>query len=404
LALPVKDKRYAKSTGFSKISKKILILASWYPSKASEVSGIFIQDQAKVLSQAYDVFVLVVNLFGWRDVLKGGFLHRPSAERHFGITVYRQPVFVPPKTFFHLWTWLCVHSAKRIFSRILSDWGKPDIIHAHVVLPNGWIAVRLGIQYSIPVVLTEHSGPFSVHLESGAQRRSVRAILSQVNKLIAVSPALAHEIRRFHGNVSIDIVGNVVRTDFFRPNGHVSHRKPRPITRFLSVALLSKNKGMHYLLEAMKLLVRRGVKAFELYIGGEGPVRLELESLARELGLTGRCYFVGMLSRSEMKQRMQNTDVFVLPSLGETFGVVLAEAMACGKPVIATRCGGPEFVVTPETGVLVDVANPVALADAMERFISGVSAFDSSTIRHSVVKRFGEEAFLRNMTSIYDEL
>jgi glycosyltransferase involved in cell wall biosynthesis len=368
------------------------------------VSGIFIQDQAQVLSQVYDVCVLFVNLMGWRDILKGKVEYRTSVERHSGIIVYGQPIFVPPRKFLHLWTWLCLRSAGRIFKRIISDWGKPDIIHAHVVLPNGATALKVARQYSIPVVLTEHSGPFSVHLKSGAHRRSVRAILSRVNKLIAVSPALADEIRLFHPNVSIDIVGNVVRTEFFRPNGDILLRNPRPITRFLSVALLNKNKGMHYLLEAVKLLVQRGAGSFELYIGGEGPARLGLEGLAKELGLTDRCHFIGLLSRSEVKEWMQNSDVFVLPSLSETFGVVLAEAMACGRPVIATRCGGPEFVVTPETGLLVDVANPVALADAMERFISDVAAFDGNTIRHSVVKRFGEKTFLRNMTAIYDEL
>ncbi len=101
---------------------------------------------------------------------------------------------------------------------------------------------------------------------------------------------------------------------------------------------------------------------------------------------------------------MRECDAFVLPSLGETFGVVLCEAMACGKPVIATRCGGPEFVVTPETGLLVDAANPMALAEAMDRFISHQVAFDSDVIRGSVVARFGEDTFLKNISAIYEEL
>ena len=101
---------------------------------------------------------------------------------------------------------------------------------------------------------------------------------------------------------------------------------------------------------------------------------------------------------------MQECNVFVLPSLHETFGIVLGEAMACGKPVISTRCGGPEYVVTPDTGVLVDVANPVALADAMEAFISGRHSYDPQLVRRSVTERFGEEAFLRNISSIYEQV
>jgi len=78
--------------------------------------------------------------------------------------------------------------------------------------------------------------------------------------------------------------------------------------------------------------------------------------------------------------------------------------MACGKPVIATRCGGPEFLVTRETGLLVEPGNAVALADAMEKFISGEKSFDSAKVRGEVVRRFGEKAFLNNINSIYQQI
>jgi glycosyltransferase involved in cell wall biosynthesis len=100
---------------------------------------------------------------------------------------------------------------------------------------------------------------------------------------------------------------------------------------------------------------------------------------------------------------MQQCDVFVLPSLQETFGIVLGEAMSCGKPVIATRCGGPEYVVTPETGLLLNAADPVALADAMERFILGHINYDPTIIRQTIKERFGKEAYLNNISQVYDK-
>jgi glycosyltransferase involved in cell wall biosynthesis len=111
-----------------------------------------------------------------------------------------------------------------------------------------------------------------------------------------------------------------------------------------------------------------------------------------------------MLERDQVRHWMQTCDVFVLPSLGETFGVVLGEAMACGKPVIATRCGGPEFLVTPETGLLVEPGNAAALAEAMEKFISGEISFGSVDLRSEVVRRFGERVFLDNISSIYQQI
>ena len=384
-------------------AKKVLILASWYPSKASKVNGVFIQDQALVLSQSYDVCVLAAKIFGWREALKEGFVFRRSVESSHDITVYRQPGFWLPMRFFHLWSWFCAYYGRKSFAKILADWGRPDIIHAHVVLPAGWLAMRLGQLYSIPVVLTEHSGPFSIHLRSEGQASIVKATLSNVNKLIAVSPAMADQLRRFHPKVEISIVGNVIRTNFFIP-GESANGKTHQVIRFLSVALLDKNKGIDYLLGAVRLLVARGVHCFELLIVGEGPERARLVRLADEFGISGHCRFLGMLDREQVRYWMQYSDVLVLPSLGETFGVVLGEAMACGKPVIATRCGGPEFVVTPEAGLLVERRNPTALADAMEKVVSGEASFDSGEVRNCVVRRFGEKAFLGNIESIYREV
>ena len=78
--------------------------------------------------------------------------------------------------------------------------------------------------------------------------------------------------------------------------------------------------------------------------------------------------------------------------------------MACGKPVIATRCGGPEFVVNGDTGVLVDVGKPRAVADAMADFINGRISFNPQAVRNSVVNRFSPEAFVRNVTAVYEQI
>jgi glycosyltransferase involved in cell wall biosynthesis len=146
------------------------------------------------------------------------------------------------------------------------------------------------------------------------------------------------------------------------------------------------------------------LNSFELVIGGDGPDRQKLEQLAKTLNVTEYCHFVGALNRDQVRERMQSCDVFVLPSLHESFGVVLGEAMACGKPVIATRCGGPEFVVNQETGVLVELAKPQAVADAMTDFIKDRISFDPQAVRNSVVKRFSPEAFVRNVSAVYEQV
>ncbi len=380
--------------------RKILLIASWYPTSHSPVNGIFIHDQAQALSQEYDVAVLAPRIAGWREILHGKIGPRSQLQKEGNLLVSRERVLAPvPRA--PVWAyrnWL--PAAARGFAKLLASWGRPDLIHAQVVLPGGLSAVRLGKQHGIPVVLTEHTSPFSAHLKTAPLRRWVQETLAQSNRVLAVSPALAQQIQAFDKTIEIHIVGNLINTDFFVPVKTERHSSSK--THFLSVGLLTPQKGINFLLQAAARLLQRGCTAFELIIGGDGPERPRLERLAQSLGLHDYCHFIGMLTREQVKHQMQQCDVFVLPSLHETFGLVLAEAMACGKPVIATRCGGPEFVVTPETGVLVDMANPEVLENAMADLIEARSRFDVRSVRQSVIERFGEAAFLKNISVLYE--
>ncbi len=410
------------------MKRKVLIVPSWYPSHASPVNGIFVQDQAVALSQQYDVAVLFPEVSsGWRQLAMGRVGPEARVDRHEEITVYREQLLMPgprPLAAINLlqriaqWdgklsketTTVLWHLARyrgavqRGFRRLLDSWGRPDVIHAHVVLPAGWAATRLGLRHSIPVVLTEHSSPFSVHLASKHQRRLAKDTVTQVDRVIAVSPDLARQISNVEHSLKIAVIGNVVKTAFFRPAEPSQERPNKQIFRFLTVALLSKQKGIDYLLDAARLLLQRGLTGFNLVIGGDGPERTRLQRKSEHVGLANHCQFLGLLTPAEVKQSMQQCDAFVLPSLHETFGIVLGEAMACGKPVISTRCGGPEFVVPPDAGLLVDVAKPEALADAMEKLVVGRVKFDPMLIRRQVVERFGEEAFLQNISRMYEQV
>lgn len=98
---------------------------------------------------------------------------------------------------------------------------------------------------------------------------------------------------------------------------------------------------------------------------------------------------------------MAACDCFVLPSRYETFGVVYIEAMASGKPVIATACGGPDDFVTQENGLLVPVGEVSALARAMQQMMTSRHQYDSDKIRESVQSRFSSQAIAGQLEQIY---
>ncbi|HEX6044649.1 MAG TPA: glycosyltransferase [Pyrinomonadaceae bacterium] len=383
--------------------KKILFVPSWYPNPDDPIAGVFIEEQAVALSKEHDVAVLLPKMASWRNVVNPNAPDKSVKKMQSGLPVYHEytrPLIphggetVDYDTF--------GRAAQKGFKRIVEDWGTPDIIHTHVVLPAGWSALGVGRKYGIPVVLTEHSSPFSMHLGTELSRKLVRETLTNVNQIVAISPSLAKQLTDFEPNLAIEVIGESVKTDFFVPAA--VDKANGTGKSFFIAARLAEQKGLEHLVRAVHFLLDRGLSSFEMVIGGDGPDREKLEELAKNLNVGNHLRFLGGLNREQVRERMQKCDVFVLSSLHETFGVVVGEAMACGKPVISTRCGGPEFIVNEENGVLVDVADPQALAGAMADFIQGRVNFDAQKVRASVVDRFSPEAFVRNITAVYDRL
>ncbi len=386
--------------------QKLLIIPSCYPGQR-HISGIFIENQATVLSQYYDVMVYVPQIHSLRKLLVEWFhANRHPTQRTTAFPVLQRHIFYTPKLPLALFCAYYLAIVQHDVKHIIATWGTPAIIHTHFTWPSGWVAMKVGTAHAIPVILTEHASYFANLLTSPTQKNLIHETLGRVNHIIAVSPALKEQIQHFYPHKPIEVIGNITETDFFVPLAEHEHAQStdQQAMRFLTIGSLIERKGIHLLLQAAHMLMQHGRTAFELLIGGDGPERTRLEAMAHAYGLSERCRFLGMLTKHEVKYHMQRCDVFVLPSLHETFGVVLTEAMACGKPVIATRCGGPEFVVTPETGILINVADPAALADTMDRFMSHTHIFHAASIRQSVHERFGEEVFMRHISAIYAQV
>src|SRR4029079_19216509 len=127
----------------------------------------------------------------------------------------------------------------------------------------------------------------------------------------------------------------------------------------------------------------------------DGPLRGELEALTRSLGIWERVRFLGRKGRPQVADLMQRCEMFVLPSRAEPFGIVLIEAMACRKPVIATRVGGiPEIIEDGQNGILVEPDNPEKLAEAIIRVLKNRDLQTSlANCGYAVVhERFSSEA------------
>lgn len=168
--------------------------------------------------------------------------------------------------------------------------------------------------------------------------------------------------------------------------------------------LVEPKKGISVLMRAIAALKNQGNgPQCQLLIVGDGPARPALEALSRQLGLSDRTIFAG--TRRDVARILPLLDLFVLPSLYEGFGIAILEAMAAGKPVVASAVGGiPEFVVPGETGLLVEPGNAGALAEAIGSLLRDPAAATRMGMRGRarVVAEFQISAVIRRHEQLYE--
>jgi glycosyltransferase involved in cell wall biosynthesis len=281
---------------------------------------------------------------------------------------------------------------------------QPELIHAHGLYPAGFAAVLIGGVLGIPVVITEHWGQLEERVAVGRLIRAVlKYTLRRATKVIAVSRFLAEEMRNLEPRCSPDVVPNIVADIFQAPSTATPRHAFDDINMLFVGSIRDSRKGIDVLLCALRFyLDMPGARRCRLSVIGEGGRRAEYEDLARRLGLQNRVAFLGNRSREGVAIAMASCDLFVMPSMYETFGVVYAEALACGKPVIACSGGPAEEVVPSWAGELASPGDHIGLAHAIHRVTSNLDGFDRARISEYAKKRFGHAAVVSALSEVYE--
>ena len=242
--------------------------------------------------------------------------------------------------------------------------------------------------------MTEHSSAFFRKTFSNSERESIRNTFASARKRFAVSAALGKRLEHDFG-MDFKIMPNFVRDDFFRIP---KIRRDDENFVFVSVGYLKKIKNQALLIRAFAIAASTD-PSIRLVIAGEGPEREALQLLAGKLGMYGLVTFTGALDRETVASTMAISDAFVLSSSYETFGVVLIEAMSIGLPVVATRCGGPEDLITSrDLGILCDVEER-ALADAL--LCCRKTFYNNIQIRKYAYDNYSEDVIVARLTREY---
>lgn len=356
-------------------SVRILTISHLYPSEVDATAGTFVHQQVCALRErGHDV--RVISPVGWAPPGVARYAaHRavPRCTRIDDVPVLHPRMFVLPGAKLGPGV---VHTTLRAIighvRRTYRDWPF-DLVHAHMLVPDGWAAASAGHAVGVPVVATAHGSADVLQTpnRSAAWRRTVIESITELDQIIAVSHAVAHgvcDLARPRQGVRV-IPNGADPSHFADVDRGVARRAlglpaDRPVALF--VGHLTELKGVADLVDAMgSTAADPGVRPL-LAIVGEGPLRAELETRVAELGLGESVRFAGKVPHDDVGAWMGACDVLVLPSLSEGLPTVICEAMVAGRAVIATPVGGtPELVEDGATGALVAPGDVPALANAL---------------------------------------
>lgn len=350
--------------------KRLLIVTPVYPNEeGSYQGGVFVKDQVDVLKQHFrEVIVIAPVLRSFGLLPEDAFC---SDYRYGNVRVYYpRSVYIPWPLYrrFGLGPLYYDTRCRAVERLIRQEQIEFDLVHTHFTWPSADIGRHLKEQYGVPVVVTAHGYdayelPFLNEIWEGR----VRTVLNAADAIITVSRKNEECIRSLGVTKPVHVIPNGFRSDLFYPRDQAECRRVLglPLDRkiLLAVGNLVEVKGHRYLVEAMAEVVKERQDVLCVIVGS-GPLKGRLEGQVRTFGLGEHVRFVGGRPHEEIPVWMNACDAFVLPSLRESFGIVQIEAMACGKPVVATRNGGSEDILTSEeTGYLVESAHLHSLAE-----------------------------------------
>ena len=367
---------------------KILFLTPWYPDAKLPHHGVFVRDQAEAVSRKHEVIVISskvdynsFRLFTWmtEESLFG-------SMKEYRVTVCRSLPFVNQINYLLISVWVGYQVAKKF---------RPDIIHGNIAYPGGIWAYCVSKLISTPWLLSDHTSRFTDNFRSAFHRILTTFPLRKASRVIAVSAYSQKRIQDIIGR-KVDIVPNVIHVEEYTIQ--TWPQKPVQIGFLGGLSSDIHRKGLDVLIKALA-----GVqKDFVLHIGGTGKYLDYYKEIARTCGILKKCRFHGFVGY--VPDFMSTLHFFVSSSRVEAFGMVIAEALASGLPVVVTDSGGPADFISPDLGLMVPVEDVGRLRDSLSWMIDNYHTYNREKIRLKATECFSPEAFLSRIEMIYNAL
>lgn len=335
----------------------VLFVCSWFPSKLHATAGNFIERHLDAVQQKGHQ-VMVVHL-GLSNRILIPHIHRESGSRRHVFHLFMPRIVAGQR--------LYTAYAKRLLKILRKENFSPQVIHGHVLFPAGPLAVAFRKIARKPLVYTEHwTGLNSTNAPKLPREvlRQVQAVAKETSFFMPVSEDLANSMQQLEIKGRYEVIYNAVDTSHF-----YYEDKPEREFTFLHISNFLPVKNVEGIIDAFDRLVGNTNLPVRLHIAGDGDIK-RLETYAARLSSRPQMQFSGPLSYVEVASLMRKADCFVLFSHYENLPCVIAEALCCGVPVIATDVGGVPEMIDSSNGLLIKPGDTAALTTAMQKLLT----------------------------------
>lgn len=377
--------------------RKILVVTNLYPNSAEPVRGLYIRQLVEMLTATYDVRVVAPLPWVPKWVAKRWqrSLLVPAEEVIGEIKVYHPRYVVIPKILRFSHGLAFAAAISRSFRKIIPDFNF-ELISVHWMFPDAFGTVLAAKSIGVPVVAHALGCDINDYIRYPLRRRMIKWALVRSAAIVTKSEEIATKIASLGiDREKVSVIHNGVNKERFRPRDQREQRQmlriPLEDRIVLFVGNLTEEKGVTYLLRAF-VQVRRSHADAVLYLIGDGPLRVELEREASELGIDRYTRFLGRVMHEQIPSYLNSADILCLPSLREGCPNVILESLSSGTPVVASEVGAiPEMVRRTNIGCMVPPCDASALADSIFRTLNG---------RHDASGTFDWPSWEQNAASI----
>jgi glycosyltransferase involved in cell wall biosynthesis len=383
---------------------RALWLTSWYPNKSDAMAGDFIQRHARAASLFCKIDVIHVEV-DKNNVLMKNIDVEVKKQNNLCETIVLYKSFKNP-----FGKIVSLISYFRLFRKYVEQYiqaeGKPDVVHVHVPMKAGLIALWLKRKYNIPYVVTEHWTIYNDAAENAYRNRNAffklftKKIFTNAERFLPVSNDLGKAVGQMVTPVSFSIIPNVADTNFF--NDKFLRDENKNVFRFIHVSVLNHQKNPEGILRAYEKFCKE-FSSTELVIVGDNFTQLEQYASELEIPVKN-IFFKGLIPYEKVAEEMKRADALVMFSRFENLPCVIIEALCCGLPVISTNVGGIPELIDESNGILINNEDEDALLHSVQQLYLSYKNYDRHQIAETAQKNFSYQAVGEQIHDAYREV